>query len=113
MFKEIKKLCTPAFLYFTLSVFSLMMMFIQNLYHSKKFCLGTFECEVPNTSYVYIVKILYTLFFTWLLDTLCDMGHTGISWFLLFLPLIFFFVVLGMFMILQNNNQLDFMNNAY
>tara|TARA_Y100001970_G_C14063254_1_gene765330 strand:- start:528 stop:872 length:345 start_codon:yes stop_codon:yes gene_type:complete len=110
MLKEVKKLCTPAFLYFTLSIFSLIMMFIQNFSNTNTFCLGTFDCEIPDTKMVYLIKILYIGFFTWLLNTLCKMGYENISWFLLFLPFIFFFVVLGIFMFLQNNNQLEYIN---
>ena len=114
MLKEIKKLCTPAFLYFTLSVFSLIIMIIQNFSNTNTFCLGTFNCDIPDTKMVYLTKVLYIVFFTWLLNSLCNMGYTNISWFILFLPFISFFVLLGIFMFLQNNSELNyiqFMNN--
>ena len=106
MLKEIKKLCTPAFLYFSLSVFSLIMMVIQNMFNKNNnmFCLGNYSCNMENSFLVYVTNIFYILFFTWLLNSLCKMGYEKLSWFILFLPFIFYFVVLGLFMIFQNNS---------
>ncbi len=58
---------------------------------------------VTANKYFYIFCLLiYIAFFTIVLDSLCKNGWGYISWFLVLLPIIFFFVVLGFFMIYQN-----------
>lgn len=102
MLMKIKKLCTPAMIYFLISVFTLLFMIFTNLGNSKTFCMGDFECPVDNIFLIYIVKLAYLFFVTIILDSLCKNGYGGISWFLVFFPVLFYFVALGLFMIKQN-----------
>jgi hypothetical protein len=97
--KNLKQLCTPALIYFVMSMIATFVMILQNIGSKNKFCLGTFSCNVPNVSLIFVLKILYILFWTWILDLICKSGHTNISWFLLFLPFIFAFVLLGLLFI--------------
>ncbi len=106
MLSNIKKLCTPARIYFVLSIFTLLVMIFSNRKNDSTFCMGEFECPVDNLFLIYIVKLAYLLFVTIILDSLCKNGYKSISWFLLFLPLLFYFVVLGLFMIYQNSTVL-------
>jgi hypothetical protein len=106
MLNNIKKLCTPAMIYFLLSAFTLLVMIFSNLKSNSTFCMGEFECPVDNLFLIYIIKLVYLLFVTVVLDSLCKNGYKSISWFLLFLPLLFYFVVLGLFMIKQNSTIL-------
>ena len=59
---DFKKLCSPAFFYMLISIFALIVMMIQNMGNTNTFCLGSYECDVPNTFMVYLFKILYVLF---------------------------------------------------
>ena len=85
---KLSKLCTPAYIYFIISVIGLAVMAIQNLGNTNKYSLGTFSMRVPSCIAVFIVKILYILFWTWILNLMCKDGHTGIAWFFLLLPFI-------------------------
>ena len=78
--KDIKKMCTPAVVYLLLSVFALFVL-------------------------IFIGKIIYIGFWTVVLDSLCKNGWGSLSWFLVFLPIILFFVILGLFMIYKNNGM--------
>jgi hypothetical protein len=104
MLGEIKKLCTPAMIYFLISVFTLLTMIISNIGNQSSFCMGNYDCPVDNIYLIYIIKALYLLFVTIVLDSLCKNGYGNISWFLVFLPILFYFVLLGGFMIMKQSS---------
>jgi hypothetical protein len=97
--KSFKELCSPAALYFIISIISLVIVLFQNLGNSNSYTVGSFSCRVPNTMMVFIIKLIYILFWTWVLNLICKDGHTGISWLLVLLPWIFLFILVGMLMI--------------
>ena len=92
-----KNLCKPSMVYFTLSVFSLLVMIVQNYNNTNMYCVGPYECYVNNTTTVFLVKVLYILFFTWLLDVFCKAGYSSVSWFLVLFPFILMFVLIAAF----------------
>lgn len=97
--RSVKDLCSPAALYFIVSIFALAMILLQNLGNSNSYHVGNFSCRVPNTLVIFIIKLIYILFWTWVLNLICKDGHTGISWLLVLFPFILFFVLIGMIMI--------------
>lgn len=97
--KTFKELCTPAAVYFMVSILSLIMILFQNLGNSNSYHVGNFSCRVPSTTLIFIIKLIYILFWTWILNLICKDGHTGISWFLVLFPLILFFVIISLLMI--------------
>jgi|TARA_B110000495_G_scaffold75097_1_gene64325 hypothetical protein len=105
MLGEIKKLCTPAMIYFLVSVFTLFVMIFSNIGNKGSFCMGNYDCPVDNVYLIYIIKAVYLLFVTIVLDSLCKNGYSGISWFLVFFPIMFYFIALGLFMIMKQNSS--------
>ena len=99
--KSIKKLCTPAYLYLVISVIALVIVGIQNLGNSGQYAIGNYSCSADNLVVVFLGKILYIAFWTWMLNWICRKGHTTVSWVLVLLPFLLFFVLIG-FAILQN-----------
>ena len=97
--RSLKELCSPAAFYFIISIFSLVVVLFQNLGNSNSYTVGSFSCRVPSTMMVFIIKLIYILFWTWVLNLICKDGHTGISWLLILLPWILLFVLIGMLMI--------------
>lgn len=97
--KNLKQLCTPALVYFIISVLGLGISIIQNLGNSSHYTLGSFSCNVPSTLLVFISKVIYILFWTWILNLICKDGYTNISWFLVLFPIIFLFILLGLLLI--------------
>ena len=97
--RSLKELCSPAALYFIVSIFALLMILFQNLGNSNSYHMGNFSCRVPSTTFIFIVKLIYILFWTWILNLICKDGHTGISWLLVLFPFILFFILIGMIMI--------------
>jgi hypothetical protein len=97
--KSLKELCTPAVIYFVISMVSLVMILLQNLTNSNSYNIGSFSCRVPNTAMVFVVKLIYVLFWTYVLNLICKDGHTGLSWLLVLLPWILLFVIIGLLML--------------
>jgi hypothetical protein len=96
---NIKDLCTPASIYFVISIISLAIILLQNLGNQQSYTVGSFSCRVPSTVLVFVIKLIYILFWTWILNLICKDGHTNISWLLILLPWILLFVMMGILMI--------------
>ena len=89
---QITKLCTPAYIYLVLSVIGLVILTIQNFGNTKKYCVGKYSCIVPSTVLVFLFKIIFVAFWTFILDLLCKAGYTNLSWILVLLPFIVFII---------------------
>lgn len=115
---DIRKLCTPAYIYFLVSIMSLFMLIGMNMKNSDTLCVGNYECPVDNLLVVFLIKAMYIIFMTIVLDSLCKNGYANISWFLVFFPILFYFVALGGFMIMQNSKavkhrDVEHLSNLY
>jgi len=90
LMKSVNALCPPAYLYLAVSVVVMIILIVQNLMKSniKKFCLGSFSCNVPNVLLVLAIKFLFIVFWTIVLDALCKYGLTNLSWLLVLFPYI-------------------------
>jgi hypothetical protein len=97
--KNIKELCTPAAVYLIVSVLSIALLVIQNLGNSSSYAVGAFSCKVPSTILVFTVKLIYVLFWTWVLNLICKDGYVGISWLLILFPWLLLIVIIGLIMI--------------
>ena len=99
--KKLKDLCAPAMIYFIISIIGLVIILLQNLSNHNSYNIGSFSCRVPNTAVIFIIKMIYILFWTWILNLICKDGHTGISWLLILFPWILLFVIIGIIMLNQ------------
>ena len=102
--KFIKKLCTPAYVYLVISVIAIVALMFQNSGNVDVYCIGNYECPVPNTALIFFVKFLYVAFWTFVLDSICKAGHKQFSWFLVLFPFVLFFVLLGLLIVAQGAN---------
>ena len=101
-------LCTPALVYLGISVIFLIIVYIQNVGNNNLYCLGTQKCEVSNINMIFFIKMIYILFWTWLLNLICSINKT-ISWIIVFFPVILVFISFGI--ILMRGIKLESMNN--
>lgn len=97
--KSLKELCTPSLVYFAISMLGLFIAVMQNLGNTKKYTLGSFSCAVSSTALIFLIKVSYIFFWTWILNLICKDGYTNVSWFLVLFPFVLLFVLLGMLMI--------------
>ena len=100
-------LCTPAFIYILLSSIGIIILAYQNYGNQNLYCVGNVNCPVESTTPVFIAKILYVLFCTFILNTLCSYGYYKLSWFILLLPFILFFVIVTVWGQVVNRRTID------
>jgi hypothetical protein len=93
--KSVKQLCTPAYIYFLLSVICIIITIIQNVGNRRTYSLSSMSVPVPSTIMVFVVKIIGILFWTWVLNLMCKDGHNEIAWFLVLLPFVLLFFMMG------------------
>jgi hypothetical protein len=94
----LRDLCTPAHVYLVISMIAIIIIFFQNIANFDKYCIGTFTCNVSNVNVLFVIKILYVLFWTWILNLICNAGAPKLAWFLVLLPYIILFVMISLFM---------------
>ena len=95
----LRNLCTPAYIYLVISMVLLVVMYIQNRNNINVYCLGAYECDVTNLTAIFLVKFVYILFWTWILNLICSSGFTSISWLLLLMPIILSFLLVALLFI--------------
>ena len=93
--KGLRNLCTPSYVYLVISAIALVVMMYQNMGNVDKYCLGSYSCNVSSTALIFVIKAIYILFWTWVLNLICKAGAPGVAWFVLLLPFILLFVILG------------------
>ena len=97
--RKFKELCSPAMFYFVISIIAMVIVLLQNLNSNNIYRIGSFSTQVPNTALIFVIKLMYIIFWTWILNLICKDGYTGISWLLVLLPWILLFVLLGLVMV--------------
>ena len=94
----LRNLCTPAYVYLVISVIALVVMVFQNVGNVNMYCLGSYSCSVTNTTLVFLIKVVYIAFWTWILNLICKAGAPNLAWFLVLLPFVLMFVFLALVM---------------
>lgn len=90
-------LCTPASIYLVLSAIGIIMIAFKNYGMSPNmYCVGNVRCPVQSSAPIFIMKIIYVAFWTFVLNALCSYGYNQLAWFLLLLPFILFFIFIFM-----------------
>jgi hypothetical protein len=87
-------LCTPALTYLIISFVALLISWVQNMKNSNVYSAGHVSCTVQNTAYVFILKIMWFLFWAWILNVLCTKGYTTVAWVLVAIPFMVFFTLM-------------------
>jgi fatty acid desaturase len=120
---KLKDLCSPALFYFVISMVMLIICGFQNMGNRYIYSMGSMSARVSSTLFVFIVKFIYILFWTWILNLICGSGHPGIAWFLVLIPFILMFAIVVIFMMnpsylegltkkSENRNPMDPSNRA-
>jgi len=99
----LRNLCTPAYIYLVISMMAIVIVLIQNIGNSGTYCMGNYSCQVSNLFLVFIIKFIYVLFWTWILNLICQAGAPYLSWALLLLPFILMFILIVLFMMSANS----------
>jgi hypothetical protein len=105
--KTFDSLCTPARVYLGISILVTLVLIVQNLFNgdANELCVGTFKCDFPNVALLLVVKVMYVLFWTWLLSFLCEKGLKSLAWFIVLIP--FLLLALGLAVIIYSSLALS------
>lgn len=104
LMKKINGLCTPAYVYLVISAITLVLMVLQNVGNTHSYCAGNVQCNNTNTILIFVIKVIYVVFWTWVLNLICEAGWTPISWLLVLVPFLMMFLILGTFMLNSSGN---------
>jgi len=94
-------LCKPAYIYLVISLIAIIIMAVQNTGFTNVFCLGSYKCDVPSTALIFVIKLIYVLFWTWILNLMCRAGAETLSWIFVLLPFVLFFGILFFLLFMQ------------
>jgi hypothetical protein len=94
-----RKICAPAKLYLVISVIALIVMGMQNVGNTDIYCIGNYSCGVYSTILIFVLKLIYVIFWTWILNLICDAGVPYVSWFLVLFPFLLLFLIIISFLI--------------
>jgi hypothetical protein len=95
----LKNLCTPAYLYLVINIIAIVLIGYQNYGNLSTYCVGSYSCKVSNVYMIFIIKIIYILFWTWILNLLCSMGLSSVSWILFLIPIVLLFISISYIML--------------
>lgn len=97
----IKNLCKPAYFYFLISIFFFIFIFIQNIFinNGSRYCIGMYECNKNNKWMLLFSNLLYIIFWTYVLNFICNLGYPKLSWFIVLLPFISSFLLIGILLL--------------
>ena len=74
----LKDLCLPSQIYLVVSLIALVAMAFQNTGNTHLYCVGAYKCDVSVSVYIiFILKFLYVIFWTWVLNIICRAGKTN------------------------------------
>ena len=94
-----KNLCAPAALYLTISLIMVFIIAFYNYGNEHVYCVGYYTCPVSSIYLVFVMKLIYIIFWTWVLNLICRAGVPIISWLLVLAPILLFFVLIGLLLI--------------
>ena len=103
---DLRNMCTPATIYFVISLIGLILVGVNNLDNNDKICVGDYNCYVGNNTTIFIINAIYILFWTFVLDLMCKAGYSSLSWFILLLPFIILFIVFATLMVKEGNTNM-------
>lgn len=95
---KLSQLCSPALVYLSCSVLALILLAFQNWGNRNSYHMGMYSCRVPSTIFIFAIKMISILFWTWVLNLICKDGHVMLSWLLVLVPWILMLLVMLLIM---------------
>ena len=98
--KHVRSLCTPAQICFFISMISILGMLSQNVMNSTVYKIGLYSTQTSfKNIWFFTFKILGVLFWTFILNFMCNAGFKDVAWFFVLLPILIMFIVIGAFVL--------------
>ena len=111
IFNFLSNLCTPAKLYFFISLILLAVSLYYDITRNEKdkICLGNLSCKIQSKPMFYVLNIFFILLWAFILNLLCRYGWSKLSWFLFLFPYIIlgiaFLTVAGLVIVIARGNK--------
>lgn len=97
---RIRSLCTPAQVYFFISMISILGIISQNAMASDSYRVGMYTVQSPVSNFWFFsMKVIGILIWTLILNYMCNSGWKDVAWFFVLLPIIVMFLVIGAVML--------------
>jgi hypothetical protein len=102
---KIKELCTPASVYLYISAVGLVASIIQNMmsFNNNTYKCGAYAMIVPSVLLIFLFKVIYITFWTYILNLLCKDNNRTLAWLLVIFPFLLLFVILGLLILTSGN----------
>ena len=98
--KNYNVLCRPAQIYVLISLIAVLAMLVQNIMDPSRYCVGRYSCDLNFSNlFIFAAKLVYITVWTIILNSLCQTGYKKLSWFFVLVPLVLFFILIGLFLI--------------
>jgi hypothetical protein len=78
---DMTNLCKPSEYYLVFSVVMLLLMITFNIITGSK-------CGTVSNTFTFMTQLFYILFWTWILNKICQKGYQKFSWFLFLVPIV-------------------------
>lgn len=91
----LRNLCRPAKYYFIISIAAVIFMAIQNLMTGRSYCVGLQSCSSNSVATLFVIKLVYILFWTWILNIVCSTVSETVAWVLVFIPIVLMFIFIA------------------
>ena len=99
-FNKLNKLCSPAKLYVFLSLLCVLLLLIQNITNSHDiYTFGKSNYKIANKPLLFVIKLLYIVLWTCILQYVCKAGYKNLSWVLVLFPI--FMGILALYISLE------------
>ena len=85
---DMSNLCKPSQYYFLFSVVGLLLMITFNIITGAR-------CGTVTNTFTFVTQLFYILFWSWLLNKICEKGYSKFSWFLFLMPIVTSSVVIS------------------
>ena len=89
--------CSPSVGYLVISLFGLFYMGLMNIDSNNMYNMIGVEFETSFLYMIFIVKFLFIIFWTWVLNIICRAGYSYVSWFIVLVPFILLFMLVFYF----------------
>jgi hypothetical protein len=93
------ELCVPAILFLAVNFVGLLVIAIQNYGSVTTYCVGNFACNISDIWIVFSMKVLYVLFWTWIINMFCHNDLEPVAWLLFLIPFLILFVSIAALML--------------
>lgn len=96
------RFCDPAKFYLVVSLLSIVLILVENIFDSHTYCVGPYSCSLRYSNiFVFLVKIAYIVVWTVILDSLCKTKRKKLAWGLVLFPYVLMFMLIALFMMKQ------------